>query len=52
METTTPKKTRKIAGSFSRLNMELGSSLRKIKPGRMYDRGIAVNKPCEKKFRD
>lgn len=34
-ETTTPNKTSKIAGSFSRLNKELGSSFIKIKPGRM-----------------
>lgn len=47
-ETTTPKKTRKIAGSFSRLNKELGSSFIKIKPGKMYERGIAVSKPFEK----
>lgn len=45
METTTPKKTRKIAGSFSRLNKELGSSFMKINPGKMYDSGIAVSKP-------
>lgn len=45
METTTPKKTRKIAGNFSRLNKELGSSFMNINPGKMYERGIAVNKP-------
>lgn len=44
-ETTTPKKTRKMAGSFSRLNKEEGSSFMNIKPGKIYERGIAVNNP-------
>lgn len=43
--TTTPKTTSPTAGSFSRLNNECGSSCIKIKPGKIYDSGIAASSP-------
>jgi hypothetical protein len=51
IETIRPNATRQIAGSFSRLNSECGSSFMKIKPGKMYDSGIAVNSPCKSRER-
>lgn len=45
IETISPKITNAIAGSFSRLNNECGSSLMNIKPGKIYDRGIAAKRP-------
>lgn len=45
IETIRPKITNAIAGSFSLLNNECGSSLMKIKPGKIYDNGIAAKRP-------